>query len=201
MTTKTTMSNGQTVTETVAVPAETGGDNSSGGGGPNNTAKTGIIAGACVAGVAILAILLGFWYWYRKRRAGGPKDESHPMLTPQQQSGKFGAGMGVGGNELHDWKSDGGKWTPQQQGGTWDSSAAGTYNSSWGAQQYQGWGYDPSATPYSQYGGHQQQQQGVFELAGQEPVRPVEVPATPAYHGGYAGQAGGQQQSWGQHPH
>ncbi|TPX12349.1 uncharacterized protein E0L32_006996 [Thyridium curvatum] len=215
MTTKTTMSDGHTVTETVAVPVETGA--SQGGSGPNSTAKTGIIAGACVAGVAILAALLGFWLWYRRRKAGGARDESHPMLAPQQgfrNSGKFGGGGPVAGagEELQDWKGDG-KWAAAggQQGaaaGTWDSSSAGTYNSAWGAQQYQGWGYDPTATPYSQYGGggqlSQQQQEGVYELAGHEPVRPVEVPATPAWHG-YGGQtdvgAGQQRQSWGQqHP-
>ncbi|KAL8383242.1 hypothetical protein RB595_006813 [Gaeumannomyces hyphopodioides] len=155
-------------------------------GGMSSMAKTGIIAGAVVAGVAIIAILIVFILRHRRKRAAA--EEAHPMLPvgPIDGAGTGGGGGVAGGpfkdqlspspytatpSTAHGWKTDEAKWGQHQ---ITPSPSPLSFHS----HQQHGWGYDPTSGGYGQQAPPYTTQ--VFEAPGLEPQKPVEMPATPA---------------------
>lgn len=155
--------------------------------GMSSMAKTGIIAGAAVAGVAIIAILIIFILRHRRKRAAA--EEAHPMLPVGRidGAGTGGSGGGVAGGPFkdqlspsphtatpstaHGWKTDETKWGQHQ---ITPSPSPLSFHS----QQQPGWGFDPTSGGYGQQAPPYTPQ--VFEAPGVEPQKPVEMPATPA---------------------
>ncbi|KAL8409880.1 hypothetical protein RB594_008101 [Gaeumannomyces avenae] len=185
-----------TVITTVAAAAQTTGPASptptptpaTSDNGMSNMAKTGIIAGAAVAGVAIMALLIVFILRHRRKRAAA--EEAHPMLPVGRIDGAGGGGGGgaVGGpfkdqlspsshtatpSTAHGWKTDEAKWGQHQ---ITPSPSPLSFHSQ---HQQPGWGYDPTSGGYGQQAPPYTTQQ-VFEAPGLEPQKPVEMPATPA---------------------
>ncbi|OAA56234.1 hypothetical protein SPI_07845 [Niveomyces insectorum RCEF 264] len=172
-TTVTTVVGGQTVTRTstAAQPDETGGDDKKDDGGSSGLssgARAGIIAGACVLGIALLASL-AFALW-RCRRRRQNTEENRPMLV---HDNKFGGGDGAGANNASsvglaaagahpDWKAA----NVDPDGNPLASTEP--YLTGWATT-----GHQPP-TAYSP---------GVYELAAREqPAMPVEMPGDAAYN-------------------
>lgn len=183
LTTITTTSGGhvETITTTAGTPTNTGGGNSDNGssGGMSSTTRTGIIAGATVAGVAIVAVFAFFLIrMWRNRQAS---EENRPMLggdgTFSDTGRSGGGGGGLGGS---------------QTSGTELShlSVAGTNTYDWKAGAVPGdgseskWPHDPYNASPSPNLLYQQQSGGVYELPVQDGAQhPVEMPATPMVMG------------------
>jgi len=129
--TMTTVSDGRTmtVTSTSYGPNETT-DRNSGEGAMSSTAKTGIIAGACVAGALIVAAIVFFCLRYRRRgKQGGPREESHPMLPQYNKFGSLGPASDFHGahSEISSQHTVGGaaaaaKWEPDTSDAKWRPS-------------------------------------------------------------------------------
>ncbi|CAK7203980.1 hypothetical protein SEUCBS139899_006730 [Sporothrix eucalyptigena] len=176
MTTITTTSDGhvETITKTAGTPTNTGTSNNNDNSGMSSTTRIGIIAGATVAGVAIVAVFAFFLIrMWRNRQAGeeqrpmlgsdggfndgrGPSDGSHMSGTELSRL----SGVNQGGNNTYDWKAGA---VPEHSDAKWAQDP-----------------YLTSASP----GLYQQQSTGVYELPVQEGAQmPVEMPATPMVTG------------------
>jgi len=121
---------------------------------------------------------------------GGGGDTSYPNSSLGDRTSAYGVPAG-------EWKHDGAdaKWHPSP--GPWSASAATPtptphqqqwdagqqYHSGWQAQQAQhpNWGYNPGAPYAPAHPSHPIPAQPV-ELAGPEPPKPVEMPASPMPH-------------------
>ncbi|ERS97273.1 hypothetical protein HMPREF1624_06604 [Sporothrix schenckii ATCC 58251] len=180
LTTITTTSNGhtQTITTTAGTPTKTGdssNNDNNNGGGMSSTTRTGIIAGATVAGVAIVAVLAYFLVrMWRKRQA---TEENRPMLGGDGAFSDMGGGRGGGGG-------GGGSQASGTELSHLSAGGANTYD--WKAGAVGGdpseskWPHDPYNTSPSPNLLYQQQSGGVYELPVQEGAHhPVEMPATP----------------------
>ncbi|CAK7217859.1 hypothetical protein SCUCBS95973_003289 [Sporothrix curviconia] len=188
MTTTTTTSDGhvETVTRTAGTPTNTGtSDNSSGGGMPSTT-KMGIIAGATVAGVAIVAVFAFFLIrMWRSRQSG---EEHRPMLGSDNGFGDMGhsdSGGGGGGGSGSGGLDGGHTSGTELSRLSGISQAGGGSTNDWKAgavpeHSDAGWAHDPYLTSPSPAMHQYQPSTGVYELPVQEGMQmPVEMPATP----------------------
>ncbi|CAK7215535.1 hypothetical protein SBRCBS47491_002514 [Sporothrix bragantina] len=186
MTTITTTSDGhvETITKTAGTPIKTGGSdsNNDGSGGMSSTTKTGIIAGATVAGVAIVAVFAFFLIrMWRNRQSG---EEHRPMLGNDNGFGDSGGhgGHGGGGGGLDGSNMSGtelSRLSGMNQGGSntfdWKAGPVPEHSDA-------KWAHDPYLTSPSP--AMYQQSTGVYELPVQEYRQiPVEMPATPMVTG------------------
>ncbi|KAM7183030.1 hypothetical protein V8F20_012763 [Naviculisporaceae sp. PSN 640] len=158
----------------------------SGGSGMSTGAKSGIIAGAVVGGLAVLGALGFFIYRYRRRRDG---EESHPMLPPENghmslvpTAAETSALMAID-TPKGDWPNDA-KWRPtsneaeaRKSAFNWESPYDLAYPGSLKVGQTPSPpGSPPGSPPRS----------GVFELQGSD-RQPAEAPGVPLETGGEAG--------------
>lgn len=102
-------------------PTDASDGDGNGGEGLSSKAKTGIVAGSVVAGVALLSALV-FFFIRRRGRIRTPRDESHPMLPGQ---GRFASSEASG--DPSEYQKQGDKWQTNQ-GSNWESP----YESPWG---------------------------------------------------------------------
>ncbi|KAL1894248.1 hypothetical protein Sste5346_006034 [Sporothrix stenoceras] len=179
LTTITTTSNGhvETITETAGSPKNTGGSSSdNNNSGMSSTTRTGIIAGATVAGVAIVAVFA--FFLIRMWRNRQPTEEHRPMLGGDGTVSETGVAGGRGGGP------------GSQVSGTELSHLSGANTYDWKAGAGGGdpsenkWPHDPYNSSPSPNLLYQQQSGGVYELPVQDGAQhPVEMPATPMVMG------------------